>query len=383
MRGTVLDNSFMGGDCKIERQKRNYYRIPANIETYNVKVEMLEDYNQQEVKAEKVNLAEKSNFFFNQASKASKQKDSEFYRIHQVVATSTFKVKPSDLYISDQFLKFLHSLPVEYNYALYRQIFQLFGTHYFSSGTLGGTYDLLFQYDREELKTFGLEEAQASYCINQDNTIYTFFYNRESSSKTCGSHSISTKYEGSIVKASEKCLTSVKGGKSEFTAALAWEKKSISSGSTTYLDWVNSTIENPTVINYQLLPLVNLVRGFSCAVTKRRHLHKALDQYMTEFDSCKCSPCPNNGRPALSGTECTCICQTGTYGENCEKRAPDYTSDAADGHWSCWSSWTECDATLKKHRTRTCNNPEPQRGGKDCPGSHKQEEDCTISIFKE
>ncbi|KAL0162848.1 hypothetical protein M9458_042244, partial [Cirrhinus mrigala] len=68
--------------------------------------------------------------------------------VHRVVATSTFRIKPSDLYLADH-------LPLEYNYALYRQIFQLFGTHYFSSGTLGGKYDLLFQYDREELKTYG------------------------------------------------------------------------------------------------------------------------------------------------------------------------------------------------------------------------------------
>lgn len=74
----------------------------------------------------------------------------------------------------------------------------------------------------------------------------------------------------------------------------------------------------------QLLPLVNLVRGIPCAKTKRLHLHRALMEYLTEFDSCKCDPCPNNARPALSGTECVCICQTGTYGANCEKRAPDY-----------------------------------------------------------
>lgn len=89
--------------------------------------------------------------------------DSEFYRVHQVVATSTFRLKSSGLYLADQFLQFLNSLPLEYNYALYRQIFQLFGTHYFSSGTLGGKYDLLFQYDREELKTYG-KQTLSSDC---------------------------------------------------------------------------------------------------------------------------------------------------------------------------------------------------------------------------
>lgn len=82
--------------------------------------------------------------------------DSEYFRLHQEIVTSTFQTKSSDLYLSHPFLTFLTNLPLDYNYALYRQIFQQFGTHYFSSGSLGGRYDLLFQYSREELKTQGI-----------------------------------------------------------------------------------------------------------------------------------------------------------------------------------------------------------------------------------
>ncbi|XP_051533125.1 complement component C6 [Myxocyprinus asiaticus] len=384
MRGAVLDNSFMGGDCNIQKHRRNYYRIPANIENYDIKVEYAEDVQEKAVKAEKVNLSKESliqSSSFKEAIKASQQKDSEFYRVHQVVATSTFRTKSSDLYLSDPFLQFLNSLPLEYNYALYRQIFQKFGTHYFRSGTLGGRYDLLFQYDREELKTSGLTEEETKNCHSQDNTIIAIFYNRISHSSTCGTHQIKTKYEGSIVKASEKCITTVQGGRAEFSAALAWENKGVSPDSNTYKDWIKSTIDNPAIIDYELLPLVDLARGFPCAATKRWHLHRALVEYQTEFDSCKCTPCPNNARPALSGTQCTCICQTGTYGDTCEKRAPDYTAVAVDGRWSCWSSWTSCDTTMKRHRSRTCNNPAPQQGGRPCEGPDKQVEDCTISIF--
>lgn len=412
MRGAVLDNTFMGGQCTIEKQgpNRKYYRIPANIEKFNIKVEYIEDIKKEIViKPEKITLAKDSqsdpskiakditdihrlllaifsgslNRNFKEAIKASQQKDSEFYRVHQVVATSTFKTKSSDLYLSDPFLEYLNGLPLEYNYALYRQIFQKFGTHYFSSGTLGGRYDLLFQFNREELKTSGLTEEETKNCLSQDNTLFTIFYNRESHSSTCGSTKINTEYQGSIVKTSEKVLTSVQGGKSQFTAALAWEKKGVSPTSTTYDNWVQSTIENPVVIDFELLPIVDLVRGLPCATTKRRHLHKALIDYLTEFDSCKCAPCANNARPALSGTECICICQTGTYGSNCEKRAQDYTSEAVDGRWTCWSPWSTCDATLKKHRSRTCTNPAPQRGGKPCQGPEKEVEECTISIFQE
>lgn len=38
MRGAVLDNSFMGGECNTQRLRRNSYRIPANIERYEIKV---------------------------------------------------------------------------------------------------------------------------------------------------------------------------------------------------------------------------------------------------------------------------------------------------------------------------------------------------------
>lgn len=57
---------------------------------------------------------------------------------------------------------------------------------------------------------------------------------------------------GSIVKASEKCITSVQGGRAEFTAALAWEKRGVSPDSTTYQNWIKSTIDNPTVIGFEV-----------------------------------------------------------------------------------------------------------------------------------
>lgn len=94
----------------------------------------------------------------------------------------------------------------------------------------------------------------------------------------------------------------------------------------------------------QALPIVDLVRGIPCAVTKRRHLRKALLQYMDEFDTCKCAPCPNNARPVLSGTECKCVCQTGTFGRDCEKRAPDFTSGSAAARSLLHVHWTKTTA---------------------------------------
>ncbi|GAA6098810.1 complement component C6, partial [Tachysurus ichikawai] len=413
MRAAVLDNSIMGDECRLNRSKENrkVYRIPANIESYKINVETIEDIKVNlPVNSETITLkhelsssgitypygyslnipiilnifqnSQRSNSFKEELS-AFQKKDSEYFRLHQEIVTSTFQTKSSDLYLSHPFLTFLTNLPLDYNYALYRQIFQQFGTHYFSSGSLGGRYDLLFQYSREELKTQGLTQEQKKSCIQNEFSVFLFIYFTSSHSNRCGTNTQTTKYEGSFLQTSEKSISSVKGGRAEYAAALAWERKGAPPDSTTYKDWISSTIDNPTVIDYELKPLVDLVRGIPCAVTKRRHMLKALDEYLASFDSCKCAPCPNNGRPTLVGTECVCICQTGTYGANCEKRAKDYTSEAVDGYWSCWSSWSACDSTLKKHRTRSCNNPAPQKGGKPCQGPEFQEEECSISIFQE
>uniref|UniRef100_A0AAR2J3B7 Complement component C6 n=1 Tax=Pygocentrus nattereri TaxID=42514 RepID=A0AAR2J3B7_PYGNA len=400
MRGAVLDNTYMGEECSLNRSRANrkVYRIPANIENYEIKVRACFSLNQSLSKYETPQHSgshfgipiffhlvrhSQSSRSYKEEMKAFQQKDSRNFRTHQVIATSSFRTKSSDLYLSGPFLKFLNSLPLEYNYALYRQIFQLFGTHYFVSGTLGGQYDLLFQYSHEELKSKGMTEEQVKNCVGRQFSIFIFIYSTSSHSTRCGTNKVTTTYEGSFLQTSEKSLSIVKGGRSEYAGALAWERNGAPPDSTTYLDWIKSTIDNPTIIDYELAPLVNLVRGFPCAVTKRRHMERALAEYLATFDSCKCAPCPNNGRPVLAGTECLCICQTGTYGTNCEKRAKDYTSEAVDGYWNCWSSWSACDSSLKRHRTRICNNPAPQRGGKLCQGPERQEEECPISIFQE
>ncbi|KAL4609208.1 complement component C6 [Arapaima gigas] len=415
MRAPVLDNSFFGGQCITNRSQedRKFYRVPANLEEVQLKVEYLEDYKTEPAQSEPVDLASESSSSseradsgssrsgipfllswssrrmshetssFKNAVRASQQKDSKFIRVHQVVRVSTFRTKSSDLYLSEPFLRTLSSLPLDYNYALYRQVFQLFGTHYFGAGTLGGRYDLLYQYDREELKNSGLTESEASGCVGSETSSrFFFFFSSSRVNKHCYTNKMSEKYEGSFLKASERSISMVRGGRAEFAAALAMEKRGALPDSTTYRDWMESTKDNPTVVEYELRPIVELVRGFPCAVTKRRHLQRALLQYLDSFDSCKCAPCPNNARPVLSGTQCLCVCQSGTYGPNCEKRAQDYTSDLVDGRWNCWGPWSACDSSMRRRRVRECNNPVPLRGGKACPGDSRQEEDCFISIFQ-
>lgn len=52
---------------------------------------------------------------------------------------------------------------------------------------------------------------------------------------------------------------------------------------------------------------------------KRQNLRRALDQYLMEFNSCRCGPCFNNGEPVLKGTRCECQCPLGREGLACEQ----------------------------------------------------------------
>ncbi|KAL8203939.1 UNVERIFIED_CONTAM: hypothetical protein K2H54_065319 [Gekko kuhli] len=394
-RGEVLGNSFNGGECRLvkSKDKKKTFRLPANLEAVSFQVENKEDEvesafysnlvalhstsSQQNISSTPGISSSKVSFLFwenkkaefvfsssfKEAVRASHEKNSNFIRIRKKVVVSNFTVKPSDLQGSGVFLRALNSLPLEYNYALYSRIFDDFGTHYITSGSMGGTYDLLYQFNTEDLKNSGLTVEEASDCILTEAKVFFFFTKKNKVPTKCTNSSLAEKH---------------KGGRVLYATALAWEKMRSFPEQSVYTDWLESTKDSPIVIDFELASILDLVKNFPCPVTKRHNLRKAYIEYMERFDPCQCAPCPNNGRPVLSGNECLCMCQAGTYGDNCEIRASNYTSVAVDGYWSCWSAWSPCDASHKRRRSRVCNNPSPLHGGKPCEGEQQQEENCLV-----
>ncbi|XP_022785409.1 A disintegrin and metalloproteinase with thrombospondin motifs adt-1-like [Stylophora pistillata] len=54
-----------------------------------------------------------------------------------------------------------------------------------------------------------------------------------------------------------------------------------------------------------------------------------------------------------------------------------------DGSWGAWSEWSTCTKTCKQgkqSRTRECNSPAPQYGGKNCDGDRKESQVCNEKI---
>jgi len=56
---------------------------------------------------------------------------------------------------------------------------------------------------------------------------------------------------------------------------------------------------------------------------------------------------------------------------------------SVDGNWGDWSSWSACSVTCgsgSKSRSRSCDNPAPVLGGKDCSGDAAQQVDCNDGV---
>lgn len=62
---------------------------------------------------------------------------------------------PQYIPISEEFWKALAKLPSVYDYAAYRKVIEMFGTHYLAEGSLGGSLEIFAMIDEETEKHMG------------------------------------------------------------------------------------------------------------------------------------------------------------------------------------------------------------------------------------
>lgn len=59
--------------------------------------------------------------------------------------------------------------------------------------------------------------------------------------------------------------------------------------------------------------------------------------------------------------------------------SPRLISSAVDGNWTDWGDWERCSVTCvggTQSRSRTCTNPPPRYGGRDCSGESEDVQSC-------
>ena len=65
--------------------------------------------------------------------------------------------------------------------------------------------------------------------------------------------------------------------------------------------------------------LVRLSTAAPQASSRITHLRRALEEYLMEFNSCRCAPCKYNGIPVFIQSKCSCVCKQGYRGDACEE----------------------------------------------------------------
>lgn len=311
--------------------------------------------------------------FLNKLSKYNEKKYS-FMRIFTKVQTAHFKMRRHNIMLDEGMLQSLMELPEQYNYGMYAKFINDYGTHYITSGSMGGTYEYILVLNKEKLELLGFTSKDVTTCLGVAIGFeYDDIINIEGSlsggrCEKFGSGKIGERDKRAA--AVEDVISRVQGGSPGWGSGLTQNSSAI-----TYRSWGRSLKYNPVVIDFEMQPIHEVLRHTNLGPleTKRRNLRRALDQYLMEFNACRCGPCFNNGEPVLEGTSCRCQCGQGRQGPACERM--ELEGAKADGRWSCWSSWSACRAGTQERR-RECNNPAPQNGGASCPGRKVQTQTC-------
>ncbi|XP_003921557.1 complement component C8 alpha chain [Saimiri boliviensis] len=313
--------------------------------------------------------------FLNELNKYNEKKYA-FMRIFTKVQTAHFKMRRDNIMLDEGMLQSLMELPEQYNYGMYAKFINDYGTHYITSGSMGGTYEYILVLDKDKMESLRVTSTDVTKCFGGSLGIDYAFYEGiltvggSLSAKSCERFGDGKTEKDRKAMAVENVISRVRGGNSAWIAALTHNTSTIS-----YRSWGRSLKYNPVVIDFEVQPIHELLRHTSLGPleVKRQNLRRALDQYLMEFNSCRCGPCFHKGMPILQGTSCKCQCHVGHLGPACEQAQIEGAK--TDGSWSCWSSWSVCRAGTQERR-RECDNPAPQNGGASCPGRKVQTQAC-------
>ncbi|KAM4873093.1 complement component C8 alpha chain [Thomomys bottae] len=302
------------------------------------------------------------------------KKGYSFMRIFTKVQTAHFKMRRHNIMLDEGMLQSLMELPEQYNYGLYAKFIDDYGTHYITSGSMGGTYEYILVLNKQKMELFGITDRHIMTCIG-GSIGFDYDDNINIEGGLSGQHcervgSGKTDAGGKKAIGVEDIISRVRGGSAGWGGSLTQNSSAM-----TYRAWGRSLKYNPVVIDFEVQPIHEVLRHTNLGPMeiKRQNLRQALDQYLMEFNACRCGPCFNNGEPILEGTSCKCQCGLGRQGSACEQT--ELKDAKANGHWSCWSSWSECRAGIQE-RKRECNNPPPQNGGAQCSGWKVQTQAC-------
>ncbi|XP_038599228.1 complement component C9 [Tachyglossus aculeatus] len=306
-----------------------------------------------------------------------------FLHVKGEVQLGRFTMRSRDFMLTSTFLDDLKALPLDYEIGEYFAFLETYGTHFSSSGNLGGAYELVYVLDDIAMKEQGFEANDVQRCLgyNFDMTLQLsdIEIKPEITSARCSQITVKQAGETNHKNVIDDVIVMIEGGTVEQAAKL---REKLTSGATAvdasyFVDWAASLRDAPVLIHRTPSPIYNLVPvKMKDAQIRKKNLERSIEDYIIEFNVCKCQPCQNGGTVMLVDGKCSCSCSLYFKGVACEiQQSPFSPAVVVDGSWSCWSSWSPC-RKGERSRTRQCVNPAPGSGGRPCQGDNEDKVYC-------
>ncbi|XP_078492064.1 complement component C6-like [Ciona intestinalis] len=336
--GKIMDNQQYDGRCSTVKSGDigERFRKPANVQFYRfqvcfnilfeiVLISVIKLLDRTDLNPTLVSLSLKA------SSSNSRQRnivttfgtnfDSKFFTVSSNIQVAQFRMVRRNLLLSYEFRRRLKELPDNFDYTKYAQVISDFGTHFYSRGVLGGRYEYVYRYSKNDLRMSRLTDHQQKLCLSSEAGI-SFFGNVFSiGSSKCSTNALSKRHQGSFTRSATNAASNVIGGKSDKAAALSLFLKR-KPNKTGYDEWVETVKHNPAIIDYMLSPISSAVPLSMLGI--RKNIERALVLYLKEYDYSKCTGKCAHGAAVVvvnKGKLCKCLCPANYGGIDCHVRA--------------------------------------------------------------